>query len=114
VTPYTLRHPFASTAEDLGQTIPTIRALIGHSGGGDATSRYIHKLDATLIAAADRGCGVDRKSDGRVTMRIGIVASLASAAVLGILWNFAPAVAASIPVWWAIQPVPSVRLHPLD
>ena len=54
VSPHTLRHSFASTAEDVGLTIPTIRALIGHSGGGDATSRYIHKLDATLIAAANR------------------------------------------------------------
>jgi integrase len=54
VSPHTLRHSFASTAEDVGLTIPTIRALIGHSGGGDATSRYIHKLDASLTAAANR------------------------------------------------------------
>jgi integrase len=54
VTPHTLRHSFASTAEDIGLTLPTIRALMGHSAGGDATSRYIHKLDAALIDAADR------------------------------------------------------------
>jgi integrase len=54
MTLHTLRHSFASAAEDLGLTIPNIRALISHSGGGDATSRYIHKLDATLIAAANR------------------------------------------------------------
>jgi integrase len=54
VTPHTLRHSFASAAEDLGMSIPTISALIGHSGGGNATSRYIHKLDATLVTAANR------------------------------------------------------------
>jgi hypothetical protein len=35
-------------------SIPTISALVGHSGGGNATSRYIHKLDATLVTAANR------------------------------------------------------------
>ena len=54
VTPHTLRHSFASAAEDLGMSIPTISALVGHSGGGNATSRYIHKLDATLVTAANR------------------------------------------------------------
>jgi integrase len=54
ITPHTLRHSFASTAEDLGLTLPTIQALMGHSSGGDATSRYIHKLDASLSAAANR------------------------------------------------------------
>jgi integrase len=54
ITPHTLRHSFASTAEDLGLTLPTIQALMGHSSVGDATSRYIHKLDASLAAAATR------------------------------------------------------------
>jgi integrase len=53
VTPHVLRHSFASTAEDLGLTLPTIGALLGHSIRG-VTSGYIHKLDPALAAAADR------------------------------------------------------------
>jgi integrase len=53
IPPHGLRHAFASTAEDLGYSLPTIGALIGHSGGG-VTAGYVHKLDAALIAAADR------------------------------------------------------------
>jgi integrase len=53
VTPHGLRHAFASIAEDLGFTLPTIKALIGHAGHG-ITEGYIHKLDSALIAAADR------------------------------------------------------------
>jgi len=53
VTPHGLRHAFASTAEDLGFTVPTIKALMGHAGSG-ITEGYIHKLDSALIAAADR------------------------------------------------------------
>lgn len=56
VTPHGLRHAFASIAEDLGFTLPTIKALIGHSGSG-ITEGYIHKLDSALIAAADRVSG---------------------------------------------------------
>jgi integrase len=52
-TPHTLRHSFASTAEDLGFTVPTIGALLGHASSG-VTAGYIHKVDAVLIAAADR------------------------------------------------------------
>lgn len=53
VTPHTLRHSFASTAEDLGYSLPTIGALLGHSARG-VTEGYVHKLDAALVAAADR------------------------------------------------------------
>lgn len=53
VSPHVLRHAFASTAEDLGFTVPTIKALLGHAGSG-VTEGYIHKLDAALIAAADK------------------------------------------------------------
>ena len=48
-----LRHSFASVANELGFTEPTIAALIGHSVGS-ITGRYIHHLDQTLLAAADR------------------------------------------------------------
>jgi integrase len=53
LTPHGLRHSFASTAEDLGFTVPTIKALLGHAGSS-VTEGYIHKLDAALVAAADR------------------------------------------------------------
>lgn len=53
LTPHKLRHAFGSTAEDLGLTIPTIAALLGHAGGG-VTQGYIHKADPALIAAAGR------------------------------------------------------------
>jgi integrase len=53
VSAHTLRHSFASTAGDLGYSDSTIGAMLGHAGHG-VTSRYIHHLDAVLIAAADR------------------------------------------------------------
>jgi integrase len=56
LTLHGLRHAFASTAEDLGFTIPTIKALLGHAGSG-VTEGYIHKLDSALIAAADNVSG---------------------------------------------------------
>jgi integrase len=56
VTPHTLRHSFASTAAELSLTELTVGALIGHRTG-TVTSRYVHHLDAVLIAAADRVAG---------------------------------------------------------
>jgi integrase len=53
VTPHTLRHSFASVANDLGFTEPTIAAILGHAAGS-VTGRYVHHLDAALVAAADR------------------------------------------------------------
>jgi integrase len=53
VTPHILRHSFASVAEDLGFTLPTIAALLGHSVRG-VTSGYVHKTDPALVAAANR------------------------------------------------------------
>lgn len=53
VTPHTLRHSFASTAGDIGYSESTIAALLGHAAGS-VTSRYVHRLDAVLVAAADR------------------------------------------------------------
>ena len=53
VTPHTLRHSFASVANDLGFTEPTIAAILGHAAGS-VTGRYVHHLDALLVAAADR------------------------------------------------------------
>ena len=53
LTPHGLRHSFSSTAEDLGFSLPTIRALMGHAGVS-VTEGYIHKMDSALVAAADR------------------------------------------------------------
>ncbi|WP_298280962.1 site-specific integrase [Acidocella sp.] len=53
VTPHGLRHAYASVAADLGMTEITIAALIGHSAAS-VTGRYIHHVDTTLVAAADR------------------------------------------------------------
>jgi integrase len=54
ITSHGLRHSYSSTAEDLGYTIPTIKALIGHSRKSTVTEGYIHKIDSALLAAADR------------------------------------------------------------
>ena len=56
VTLHTLRHSFATTANTLGCSEPTIAAMLGHSRG-TMTSRYVHVVDATLLAAADRVSG---------------------------------------------------------
>jgi len=64
VTAHTLRHSFASTAGDLGYSEPTIAAMLGHSAGS-VTGRYIHHLDALLIAAASRvAAGIDAAMSG--------------------------------------------------
>lgn len=52
ITPHVLRHSYASLANDLGHSEPTIAALIGHKGQS-VTSRYVHSADAVLLAAAD-------------------------------------------------------------
>ncbi|SHF60021.1 Site-specific recombinase XerD [Kaistia soli DSM 19436] len=56
VTPHTMRHSFASVAGDLGLAESTIAALLGHAGG-TVTSRYVHRLDSVMVAAADKVCG---------------------------------------------------------
>ena len=53
ITAHTLRHTFASVADDLGYSEATIGAMLGHSGRS-TTRKYIHKLDPALVAAADR------------------------------------------------------------
>ena len=53
ITCHGLRHSFSSTAEDLGFSIPTIKALVGHARSS-VTEGYIHKIDSALLAAADR------------------------------------------------------------
>jgi integrase len=53
VTAHTLRHSYASIAGDLGFSDSTIETLIGHAAG-TVTSKYIHRLDTVLVAAADK------------------------------------------------------------
>ena len=53
LTSHGLRHSFSSTAEDIGFSVPTIKALIGHSRAG-VTEGYIHKIDTALVSAANR------------------------------------------------------------
>ncbi|TCP40860.1 tyrosine-type recombinase/integrase [Rhodovulum marinum] len=48
-----LRHALATTANGLGLTLPTVKALLGHSSGS-VTEGYIGRVDSVLIAAADR------------------------------------------------------------
>lgn len=52
ISPHVLRHSLASLAADLEYSDSTIAVLIGHKIG-TITSRYIHRADAVLLAAAD-------------------------------------------------------------
>jgi integrase len=72
VTPHVLRHSFASLADELGYSEPTIAALIGHKGRS-ITSRYVHSADAVLLA--------DAVADRTAQLMRGAVVQLRSAAV---------------------------------
>jgi integrase len=64
VSLHTLRHSFATTANMLGCSEPTIAGMLGHTRG-TMTSRYVHVVDATLLAAADRvASAIDRAMKG--------------------------------------------------
>ncbi|WP_454067947.1 tyrosine-type recombinase/integrase [Brucella anthropi] len=52
VTCHTLRHTYASFASGCGYSDGTIAGLLGHKGRG-VTSRYIHRPDSALLAAAE-------------------------------------------------------------
>lgn len=70
ITLHTLRHSFATTANTLGCSEPTIAAMLGHSRG-TMTSRYVHVVDATLLAAADRVSGaIAHAMDGGQSAKI--------------------------------------------
>jgi integrase len=65
-----LRHSFSSTAEDLGYSLPTIKALVGHSRAS-VTEGYIHKIDSALLAAADRiARHIDEAMTGRKANKV--------------------------------------------
>lgn len=65
ITAHILRHTFASVAADLQYSDGTIGALLGHAGH-TVTSKYSHRLDAVLVAAANKVAGeVERQMTGR-------------------------------------------------
>jgi integrase len=53
VSAHTFRHSYASVAGNLHYSDSTIETLLGHTAG-TVTSKYIHRLDSVLIAAADK------------------------------------------------------------
>lgn len=64
VTAHTLRHSFASVADDLGFSEATVAAMLGHASGS-VTRRYIHKVDKALIEAATNvGAEIGRMLNG--------------------------------------------------
>jgi integrase len=70
ITSHGLRHSFGSTAEDLGFSLPTIKALLGHAGSS-VTEGYIHKVDSVLVSAATQIAQhidetMDEKKPGKV------------------------------------------------
>lgn len=54
VTPHSLRHSFAGIADELGITMPTIAALLGHRLGGVTGGYILKRVDRQLIDAANR------------------------------------------------------------
>ncbi|WP_407166589.1 tyrosine-type recombinase/integrase [Bradyrhizobium sp. ORS 111] len=70
ITSHGLRHSFASTAEDLGYSLPTIKALLGHAGLS-VTEGYVHKIDSALVAAATRiAQHIDETMTGRKSEKV--------------------------------------------
>lgn len=67
VTPHSMRHSFASIANDLGLTLVTVAALLGHSTR-TVTGKYVHHIDEFLVAAVDRVADeIERQMAGRAT-----------------------------------------------
>jgi integrase len=70
ITSHGLRHSFSSTAEDLGFSLPTIKALLGHAGSS-VTEGYIHKVDSALVSAATRIAEhIDETMHGKKTEKV--------------------------------------------
>jgi integrase len=53
-TLHSLRHSFAGVAEQLGATIPTIAALLGHRVGGVTGGYILKRVDLLLVDTANR------------------------------------------------------------
>ncbi len=54
ITLHSLRHSFAGVAEQLGATIPTIAAMLGHRLGGVTGGYILKRVDVLLVDAANR------------------------------------------------------------
>ncbi|CAH2408378.1 tyrosine-type recombinase/integrase [Mesorhizobium escarrei] len=54
LTLHSLRHSFAGIAEELGASLPTIAALLGHRLGGVTGGYILKRVDVLLVDAADR------------------------------------------------------------
>lgn len=54
ITLHSLRHSFAGVAEQLGATIPTIAAMLGHRLSGVTRGYILKRVDSLLIDAANR------------------------------------------------------------
>lgn len=54
VTLHSLRHSFAGIAEELGASLPTIAALLGHRLGGVTGGYILKRVDVLLVDAANR------------------------------------------------------------
>jgi integrase len=54
ITLHSLRHSFAGVAEQLGATIPTIAALLGHRVSGVTGGYILKRVDILLVDAANR------------------------------------------------------------
>jgi hypothetical protein len=54
VTLHSLRHSYAGTAGQLGATILTIAALLGHRDGGVTGGYILKRVDVLLVDAANR------------------------------------------------------------
>jgi integrase len=54
ITLHSLRHSFAGVAEELGASIPTIAALLGHRLGGVTGGYILKRVDVMLIDAVNR------------------------------------------------------------
>lgn len=54
LTLHSLRHSFAGIAEELGASLPTIAALLGHCLGGVTGGYILKRVDVLLVDAADR------------------------------------------------------------
>jgi integrase len=70
LTLHGLRHSFASVADDLGYSLPTIKALLGHAGSS-VTEGYVHKVDTALVSAASRVAQyIDETMNGKETGKV--------------------------------------------
>lgn len=54
ITLHSLRHSFAGIAEELGASMPTIAALLGHRLGGVTGGYILKRVDVLLVDAANR------------------------------------------------------------